>query len=342
MKGKLWKKIAVCVMTAALCAGAYAPVTADAAEVSNESLAGRWYCRAYDGMSWGGTTSDGIWTFNEDGSSTDMWGDAKQNHIESGTLGVYVDDTEYTFGYDFWVTVPGVGSLEGAKSVNGTCLFQMGGSDSMSYWNIGWDSDNSRWKRYGYGVWKRVKEGGESSGSGDDESREDKEAEEKRKALELARREAERLEKEAAEQGFVNAAQLQEAKAAGKTSGEYYNNAVVNTPGIENAVSVGQGGQLVIDGQVTNATATIEKVSSNYVDSIRAAREGQLLNVVKVSYPAGEALVTFYMPGVQTGDNIVAAQYADGTWTDVEVVEVRTDHVTLKLKGSGVVAFLKK
>lgn len=166
-------------------------------------------------------------------------------------------------------------------------------------------------------------------------------AEEERKALERASREAVRLEKEAAENGFVNGAQMQDAKAKGKSADEYYNNAVVDTPGIENPVSVSQGGKLVVDGKITNMTATIEKVPSVYVDSIRAARQGTLLNVVKVNYPATEAVITFYMPGVQAGDLIMAAQYEDGLWTDVEVTEVRADHVTLSLKGNGVVAFLK-
>lgn len=166
-------------------------------------------------------------------------------------------------------------------------------------------------------------------------------AEEERKALEEASRGSVRLEKEAAENGFANGAQLQDAKGKGKSADEYYNNAVVDTPGIENPVPVAQGGKLVVDGKTTNMTATIEKVSSVYVDSIRAARQGTVLNVVKVNYPAAEAVITFYMPGVQAGDTIMASQYEGGLWTDVEVTEVRADHVTLSLKGNGVVAFLK-
>ena len=97
------------------------------------------------------------------------------------------------------------------------------------------------------------------------------------------------------------------AKAADKSSGEYYNNAVVTTEGIENAVPVAQGGKLIIDGKTTNASATISKVSSAYVDSVRAAREGTVLNVVDVQFPALGAIVNFYMPGVKEGDRITAA-----------------------------------
>ncbi len=161
-------------------------------------------------------------------------------------------------------------------------------------------------------------------------------------ALAEAGREAAQLESEAAEQGFENAAQMQAARAAGKSAAEYYNNAVVTTAGIENAVPVAQGGELVINGETTNAAASISKVSSAYVDSVRAAREGRLLNVVDVKFPAQEAIVNFYMPGVAVGSDIVAVQYADGAWTDVEVEEVRADHVVLDLKSNGVVAFLEK
>lgn len=161
-------------------------------------------------------------------------------------------------------------------------------------------------------------------------------------ALAEASREAARLESEAADSGFENAAQMQYAKAANKSAGEYYNNAVLSTQGIAEATPVAQGGNLVVNGQVTNMTASISKVSAVFVDSVRAAQEGTVLNVVDVQFPATEAVVNFYMPGVADGANIAASQYVGGTWTDVEVVEVRADHVVLDLKSTGVVAFLAK
>lgn len=171
----------------------------------------------------------------------------------------------------------------------------------------------------------------------------EKEREEKEKAaLEQASRESVRLEAEAAENGFENAAQMQSAKAADKSAGEYYNNAVLDTPGIEEATPVAQGGSLIVDGEVTNMTASVSKAPAGYVDSVRAAQEGTVLNVVDVQFPAAEAVVNFYMPGVAEGADIAAAQYVSGAWVDVEVIEVRADHVVLDLKGSGIVAFLKK
>lgn len=153
---------------------------------------------------------------------------------------------------------------------------------------------------------------------------------------------ADAYQAEAEAEGFKNVAEMQYAEAARKNAGEYYNNAVVTTPGIEKAVPVAQGGKLVIDGKVTNATASISKVTAAYVDSVRAAQEGRVLNVVDVDFPAVEATINFYMPGVVEGTNIVALQYEDGVWTNVEVAEVRADHVVLNMKGNGVVAFVAK
>ena len=153
---------------------------------------------------------------------------------------------------------------------------------------------------------------------------------------------AKTYQEEAEAAGFTDVAQMQYAEAAHKNAGEYYNNAVMTTPGIENAIPVAQGGKLVIDGKVTNATATISKVTVAYVDSVRAAQEGTVLNVVDVSFPSHEATINFYMPGVADGANIVALQYVNGSWVNVDVVEVRADHVVLNMTNDGVVAFVAK
>ena len=90
-------------------------------------------------------------------------------------------------------------------------------------------------------------------------------------------------------------------------------------------------------------SATISKVTNRaYVDSVRIEQEGRVLNVVDVSYPAVNATINFYMPGITGAENIVALQYSAGTWVNVEVVEVRADHVTLNMMGNGVVAFIAK
>ncbi len=132
------------------------------------------------------------------------------------------------------------------------------------------------------------------------------------------------------------------AKEANKSAGEYYNNAVTDTPGIENTIPVAQGGNLVVDGVVTGMTATISKVDGVSLDEISRVQPGRILNVVSVSFPATEATINFYMPGVEAGANIVALQYIDGQWVDVPVVEVRADHVVLGAVKNGKVAFVLK
>ncbi|MCM1039692.1 MAG: hypothetical protein NC434_10245 [Ruminococcus sp.] len=142
--------------------------------------------------------------------------------------------------------------------------------------------------------------------------------------------------------GFSNVADMYKAAEKNMSAGEYYNNAVTSTPGIENATPVGQGGNLIVNGEVTNMAATISKVNRTYVDSVRAVTEGAVLNVVDVQFPALEATINFYMPGVTGDAEVIALQYANGTWTDVEITEIRADHVVLNLKQNGIVAFIQK
>lgn len=158
-----------------------------------------------------------------------------------------------------------------------------------------------------------------------------------------SRAEAEAVQHAASDEGFEDVGDMFRAAEKGMSAGEFYNNVVVSTPGIENAMTVGQGGNLVVNGKVTNMSATISKVTNRaYVDSVRIEQEGTVLNVVDVSYPAVEATINFYTPGITDGMEIVALQYNAGTWVNVEVAEVRADHVVLNMKGNGVVAFIAK
>lgn len=150
------------------------------------------------------------------------------------------------------------------------------------------------------------------------------------------------LQSVAAGEGFTDIADMQKAAAKNMSAGEYFNNAVVETPGIENTIPVAQGGGIIIDGVATNVMATISKVDIAFVDSARASQEGTVLNVVDVQFPAMAATINFYMPGVAADMNIAAVQYADDVWADVEVAEVRADHVVLNLKQNGKVAFIAK
>jgi hypothetical protein len=148
-----------------------------------------------------------------------------------------------------------------------------------------------------------------------------------------------------ASEGFSNASDQQAAAEYGMSAGEYYNNVVVTTPGVENAYAVGQGGKIMVNGVATNLTASLFKVNaatSKLAKDQANTLGGTLLNVVSVKVPGNftTATVNFYVKGLATGTKVAAKQYVGGTWIDVEVVEARADHVVLNLKGNGPVAFV--
>lgn len=146
--------------------------------------------------------------------------------------------------------------------------------------------------------------------------------------------------------GFAKSLDAQFAAARGMSAVEYYNNTVVSTPGVENAMPVGQGGKIVVNGVATNLTATLSKVTSAVATDAKAQAAtlgGTLLNVLKVDFPGANynvATINFYLKGLEAGTNVVVKQFVDGAWINVEIVEVRADHVVLNLTNSGAVAFV--
>jgi len=148
------------------------------------------------------------------------------------------------------------------------------------------------------------------------------------------------------EDGFNNSSDQQAAEDRGMSAGEYYNNVVVSTPGVTNAMPVGQGGKILVNGVPTNMTAILSKVAKATADAANAQAAtlgGTLLNVVKVDFPGANynvATINFYVKGLADGAKVAARQLVAGVWTDVEVVEARADHVVLNLKNAGPVAFV--
>lgn len=218
-----------------------------------------------------------------------------------------------------------------------------------------WYDNNGKaiamWYENGWSYYTDCDSSSDSASDSDSKSAVEKEAEARAEAevtkerllQEEASAEAVRLVGAASDEGFADVGDMYRAAEKSMSAGEFYNNAVVSTPGIENAMTVGQGGNLIVDGQVTNMSASISKVTNRaYVDSVRIEQEGTVLNVVDVSYPAVDATINFYTPGITGEEDIVALQYNAGTWVEVEVAEVRADHVTLNMKGNGVVAFIAK
>ena len=148
-------------------------------------------------------------------------------------------------------------------------------------------------------------------------------------------------------EGFAQQADAQAAAQRGLSAAEYYNNTVVSAPGVEDSMPVGQGGKILINGVATNLTATLARVDKTVAADAKAqaaALGGKALNVINVSFPGANyqvATINFYLKGLEAGKKIVARQYVNGEWIEVEVVEIREEHVVLNLTGSGAVVFVE-
>lgn len=136
------------------------------------------------------------------------------------------------------------------------------------------------------------------------------------------------------------------ASAEGKTVGEYMNNAVTELPGLENVTPVGQGGHVIINGAPSNQTFSVLKPHSAYVSYAKTFANGlggKVLNVasIKASVSFNMATVNFYAKGVKAGQNIKVYQYVNGSWVEVEVTEIRNDHVVVNMTSLGTLAFIE-
>lgn len=239
-----------------------------------------------------------------------------------------------TFYYHFHGSEPNTSSLRGADGYLWTA-----GNGSEYKW------DGSKWALISGGSSSSSR-----SGSSHKKTAAEKEAEERARAEEAAEREAQEqayqaaleMKREAEEGGFGNVDNMLDAGNRDMSSAEWNNNAILNTPGMDLSLPVSAGqGSVMIGGEKTNITPTIEKADAAFADSINREKDGILLNVFQVSYPStDDAEITFDLPGLNGGNNIAVYLYRNGVWTEVEVTEVRDGHVTLHMQGDGVVAFM--
>lgn len=133
-----------------------------------------------------------------------------------------------------------------------------------------------------------------------------------------------------------------------KMIGEYMNNAVTGIWAMDEVVPVAQGGKVIVDGKESNMTFSVLKPELSRVYSAKdhaAALGGSVLNVVKVAVPANlkwaSANVNFYTPGIVSGRNVKVYAYANDTWTECNVTEVREDHVVVDITSEGILAFIE-
>ncbi len=136
------------------------------------------------------------------------------------------------------------------------------------------------------------------------------------------------------------------AMAEDKTVGEYMNNAVTRLPGLENVTPLGQGGHVIINGVPGNQTFSVLKPHYAYVNfakTLAGGVGGRGLNVaeIKASVPFDTAIVNFYAEGVKAGQNIKVYQYRDEAWVEIEVTEIREDHVVVNMTSLGTLAFIE-
>lgn len=136
------------------------------------------------------------------------------------------------------------------------------------------------------------------------------------------------------------------AAEEGKTIGEYMNNAVTELPGLTDVTPVGQGGHVIINGAPSNQTFSVLKPYYAYVGSAKTFASsigGKVLNVatIKASVSFNTATVNFYAKGVKADQNIKVYQYVNGAWVEVEVAEIRDDHVVVNMTSLGTLAFIQ-
>lgn len=136
------------------------------------------------------------------------------------------------------------------------------------------------------------------------------------------------------------------AEAQGKTISEYMTNSIQTLPGLDEVTPVGQGGNVIIDGQASNVTFALDKPLNAHVDFAKSYADsinGKVMNVVnvKTNVVFENATVNFYALGVVTGQNVQVYQYVNGEWVSVTVSEIRDDHVIVNMTSPGIFAFIE-
>ena len=142
-----------------------------------------------------------------------------------------------------------------------------------------------------------------------------------------------------------DAAQL--AAEAGKSLGEYMNNAVTTVNGLEDLLPIGQGGHVIVNGAPSNYIFWLAKPKSGEVSAAKTKAkelEGKILSLVKTSSEVQRftsAEVNFYLKGVKDGQKIIVYLLVDGVWSELEVTEIREDHVVVKMPSHGTLMFVE-
>lgn len=144
----------------------------------------------------------------------------------------------------------------------------------------------------------------------------------------------------------IPAAVVVGAAAEDKNIGEYMNNAITELPGLDEVIPLGQDGQVIINGAPSNQVFTIAKptiAETSLAKTQAVTLSGKVLNVAKIKAGVSfeTAVVNFYMPGIQAGQNIQVYQLMNGQWNQLTVSEIREDHVVVNMTSTGTLAFFE-
>ena len=145
----------------------------------------------------------------------------------------------------------------------------------------------------------------------------------------------------------VSEAIAQAAAAEGKTVGEYINNVVVEVTGLNDTLPIGQGGHVIINGAPSNLTFVLTKPSAAEVNlgKAQAATLGgkviALVGTKSAIHKFESARVNFYIQGVVAGQNIKVYQLVKGEWVELNVAEIRLDHVVVDMTSHGKLLFVE-
>lgn len=132
------------------------------------------------------------------------------------------------------------------------------------------------------------------------------------------------------------------AAGVDKSLPEYTSNAVSEIQGAEDITAVASGSDLIIAGEVTNATCIVDKVDLGaiaYARNKAAEVGGDMLATVKLSAPGvnhGDAQVVLAVAGVKAGDAVSVFKCVKGKWEAVDVMAVADGSVTIKFDVQGI------
>lgn len=147
----------------------------------------------------------------------------------------------------------------------------------------------------------------------------------------------------AAEAVYVSATVEAAAAANNQSVGEYVNNAVSTLPGVENVTPMAPD-VVMVNGAASRAIR-LAKPGNAVISTAKAHAAnlgGKLMNVLEIKSRAQfqTAQINMLTMGVRAGQSIKVYQLVNGQLVELEVSEIREDHVVFNITGPGTVMFV--